>query len=252
MLKIENGKYTKLAAKVEFQENGENMVVYTDSPSLYMDMCKNDKVRFSSPVMSENILTPEQDQRLNEILSLQIPEDKLELHLSEATDYVRDGYFRPEPRELLVEFAKTKEEQSKEWFRKRHLADLAAIRWKKEVAGAPYGEFIVASDEASISKITGTIVSFQAGVLTTTDFKFTNGWKTVDAAEMSKIAGTVSSYVALCFKAENIVKEKLMNMSLQELCPDTYKYTEDDDQKLDLEKLYEEAFTAEYSNFLKQ
>ena len=242
MLKIENNKYVKLSACVRFKENGEDKVVYTDSPSLYIQMCNNEKSRFSNPVMSETTLTEEQTKRLQEVNGLNIPADKLELCLQEADDYVRDGYFRPEPRAPFVEFAKTKEEQSKAWFLQYHTAELANIRWMKETSGAKYGEFIVASDESSISKITGTVVSFQAGVLQTTDFKFVNGWKTVDAKEMQLIAGAVSNHVDSCFKAENAVKEQLKGMTLKQLCPDTYMSQEDDGQKLDVKKLFDAEF----------
>lgn len=246
MLKIENGKYIPEHLRVRYKDWDNDIRVYTDRPSLYINMCNQDPKRFGQPTVETVTLTEKQRERYNEILNLSLPENVLNSCLINASNYVEFGYFPPNVQEPLKSFAESKTEQSKQWYIKDYLSTLANIRWRKEISGAKYGEYIIASDEVSISKITGTVVSFQTGILQTTEFKFTNGWKTVDKEEMSKIAAAVTQHVNACFQAENAVKNKLQTLPFIDLFTEGKR--NERRNALNLEEMFDAEFNAIINN----
>lgn len=82
-------------------------------------------------------------------------------------------------------------------------ADLARLRYKKEVGGVvlPNGQTI-ATDDRSKALIAGARLDTMTDPAIVTDWKTDLGWVQIDAATVAVIATAVAAHVRSCFSAE--------------------------------------------------
>ena len=83
------------------------------------------------------------------------------------------------------------------------LADLAAYRYAKEIAGIAINGTIIKTDEISQAKLTGTWATVQMNPSIEIEWKGANGWAKIKKAEIDTIAMAVSEHVEACYKNEH-------------------------------------------------
>jgi hypothetical protein len=87
---------------------------------------------------------------------------------------------------------------------------LAEIRYQRETAGITMPDgFLIRTDRESQFQILGVSLSFQAGVITSTQFKGLNEWKIIDAAYAGSVTKAVTDYVQACFANEKSISDSI-------------------------------------------
>jgi hypothetical protein len=87
---------------------------------------------------------------------------------------------------------------------------LAEIRYQRETAGITMPDgFLIRTDRESQFQILGVSLSFQAGVITSTQFKGLNEWKIIDAAYAESVTKAVTDYVQACFANEKSISDSI-------------------------------------------
>ncbi len=218
LVTFKDNKFVFYSCLVKYDKDGITVEEPTNRPSELEQMVN----RF--PKMSNfriESITPTQEQqiRLQKVNALENIFDK-EGWVSQVSTFVMNGYIdNTFPEFLKNAFYEEYKEQSKKILIEKYKADLAALRYDKEIAGVSYMEKIVKSDRESQATITSTIVLFNTGVIETIDFKCANDeWLSgLTKEQFSGLAKSVSGHVNACFKAEALCIEKLSAMPLEEL-----------------------------------
>ena len=211
-VKNEGCEFYKLV--ITFKDAGEDRIAYVDSDHDHREM-------FSKSAMFTDIQikpvkpTQEQIDRLAEVNALDL--DNAEIWADSINKYIQHGYIKSAETPIIGKFFIEAEQTTKQ-----HLIDvigskLAEHRYNKEVSGSKYETYEVLTDRESQATITSTIVALQAGLLTSVNFKFKNGWKELDAVEFVKVATSISNHVNDCFKAEELTIRTLEALTIEEL-----------------------------------
>lgn len=90
-------------------------------------------------------------------------------------------------------------------------ADLAELRWSREVGGLslPDGTRVLTTRESQ-AQIGSVMACLQSGLLGgAMDWKLATGWVKLSPAQIADIAAAVSSHVRHCFAAERAVAEQM-------------------------------------------
>lgn len=211
-VKNEGCEFYKLV--ITFKDAGEDRIAYVDSDHDHREM-------FSRSALFTNIQikpvkpTQEQIDRLAEVNALDLT--NAEIWADSINKYIQHGYIKSAETPIVGKFFIEAEQTTKQ-----HLIDvisskLAEHRYNKEVSGSKYETYEVLTDRESQATITSTIVALQAGLLTSVNFKFKNGWKELDAVEFVKVATSISNHVNDCFKAEELTIRTLEALTIEEL-----------------------------------
>lgn len=94
------------------------------------------------------------------------------------------------------------EDRPLEKVRAEKLAALAAHRYAIETGGITVGGADIGTDRDDQAMITGTLVGFQSGTLTSVRWKGAGGFATLDAAAFLPLASAVAQHVEACFARE--------------------------------------------------
>lgn len=90
-------------------------------------------------------------------------------------------------------------------------AELAALRYEKEIAGVTVGGSTVLTDRLSQAMLTGAFIACQIKPNREIQWKGKNGWTKLNASQISAIASAVSDHVQACFEREKELSELLEN-----------------------------------------
>jgi len=214
MVKISSDGCSLYSKKVTFTDNGSVVVQYTDNPNEYT-LLGNKFTNLSNIVVEDVVGSVEQLERLDVLNTLDL--ELVEYWSAEVNDFVINGYIEPETTSILASISSDYTVQSKEYIIRKLTEEIAEYRYFKEVSGVDYDGMLVKTDRESQGTISATLMSFLAGLLTTIDFKFKNGWKTFDATTFPSFAKVVGAHVSNSFVSENIVANKLTLLTLEEL-----------------------------------
>lgn len=203
--------------RISYTETVNNSVVktFTDKPSLYEDMVNKNPHMFSGFVNELIEPTEEQIKRLEEINKLKLEHPYSYEHIFQ--EYVESGYMAPTEDENLVKLYKKAKNSSKKELIKEILAILSSVKTEKEQGGITFEGMTVSTDTESQSKISSTLLGFMSGMITEVEFKFKNGFKTLDKEQFIKLAKATIDHVQYCFKAEMLCKEELDSKSVEDL-----------------------------------
>lgn len=207
------------STKVSFKDSGEQRVAYVDDTTDHLNLFDR-SARYTDISITKVSPTVEQASRLEAINSEDL--ELAELWSSDVNDYIQYGYVKNSEVPVVGKFYEDSIETSKQHLLSIIGEKVAEHRYNKEVNGAKYGEFIVKTDRESQATITSTVVALQAGLVSNVEFKFQNGWKTLDTTEFFNVAKIISEHVNNCFKAENATLTTLGNLPLEELIPIVY------------------------------
>lgn len=101
--------------------------------------------------------------------------------------------------------------------RTQRLAELAAYRYEREIAGITVNGASIETDRASQALITGAWAIGQINPAVLIDWKTATGvWVQIDAATIAGIAGAVAAHVQACFSAERVHAEALAALETAE------------------------------------
>lgn len=99
----------------------------------------------------------------------------------------------------------------------QRLAELASLRYEKEIAGIMVNGAAIATDRASQALITGAWSISQINPSVLIDWKTASGvWVQIDAATIAGIAAMVAAHVQTCFSAERVHAEALAALTTSE------------------------------------
>ena len=94
---------------------------------------------------------------------------------------------------------------------------LSAIRYAKEVGGITVGDVEIQTDRDSRANLTAAYVLAAQDSEFTVIWKASNGFVTLNAAQIVGIAQAVANHVKKCFAAEQAVTENLENLEADQL-----------------------------------
>lgn len=101
--------------------------------------------------------------------------------------------------------------------RTQRLAELAAYRYEREIAGITVNGASIETDRASQVMINGAWSISQINPAILIDWKTATGaWVQIDAATIAGIAATVAAHVQACFSAERVHAEALAALETAE------------------------------------
>jgi len=81
-------------------------------------------------------------------------------------------------------------------------SEAASKRWERENAGVEVGGRIFATDERTRTVLIGSRIVAKEDAAYTADWKFSNGFATLTAADLIAAANAVGAHVRACFAAE--------------------------------------------------
>lgn len=90
-------------------------------------------------------------------------------------------------------------------------AELAALRYEKEVSGITVGDSVVETDRLSQSMLSGAFIACQLEPTREIDWKGKNGWVKLNASQIAAISAVVANHVQACFTREKELSEALDN-----------------------------------------
>lgn len=217
---------------VTFKENGVDKEIYTNTPSLYETMCNNNPAKFSNFKTANVIPTEEQLKRFEALKEVGV--EASDGFSGFYTSFVKDGYIEENAPEVMIKDLLPKfEALTKQHLINKYKADLASIRYDREVGGVEFENVVVKSDRESQSTITSTAMMFSTGILTSTEFKCENDeWIVCDKAKFDLLTMTVAGHVKFCFTAEAKLLEYLNSLPAIELY----------ESKIDLNVLFEDTY----------
>lgn len=236
--------------KISFKDSGEQRVAYVNDTTDHLNLFDR-SARYTDISITEVSPTVEQASRLEAINSEDL--ELAEIWSSVVNDYIQYGYVKNSEVPVVGKFYEDSIETSKQYLLNIISEKVAEHRYNKEVNGAKYGTYIVKTDRESQATITSTVVALQAGLINSVEFKFQNGWKTLDTTEFFNVAMVISGHVNNCFKAENTTLTTLSNLPLEELIP--IVYSENKMDMIDGEELTEdtldpiEMFESNYQSY---
>lgn len=236
MVKLNKEGCSFFSKKVTFLDNGVSVTQYTDNVSEYETLI-NKFSHLSNLVVSDVVPTPEQEARLVVLNGLDL--SLVDHWGAEVLEFVKSGYIDPTSSSILSTIADQYLAESKIYVVSNMASKIAEVRYNKEISGVDFNGLTVKTDRESQSTITSSLLSFTAGILTSINFKFVNGWQELDAAGFSALAMTVAGHVNKCFTAEKAVLAKLNDLQLEDLIAKT----PDGKQVVDIDSM----FTSEYS-----
>ncbi len=219
MVNVKKEGCTFYSTKVSFKDSGEQRVAYVDDTTDHLNLFDR-SARYTDISITKVSPTVEQASRLEAINSEDL--ELAELWSSQVNDYIQYGYVKNSEVPVVGKFYEDSIETSKRHLLNKISEKVAEHRYNKEVNGANYGTYIVKTDRESQATITSTVVALQAGLVSNVEFKFQNGWKTLDTTEFFNVATIISGHVNNCFKAENTTLTTLGNLPLEELIPIVY------------------------------
>ena len=86
--------------------------------------------------------------------------------------------------------------------KRQKLSEVAARRWERENAGVTVSGKFFSSDERTRTVLIGARVMAKEDAAYTADWKFSNGFATLTAADLIAAANAVGAHVRACFAAE--------------------------------------------------
>lgn len=96
-------------------------------------------------------------------------------------------------------------------------AELAALRYEKEIAGITVNGAAIATDRTSQALVNGAYSYSLLNPAVHIDWKTASGaWAQIDAATISGIAGAVAAHVQACFSAERVHAEAIAALETAE------------------------------------
>lgn len=217
-------KFEFLPCIVSWTQKNEVKEIATDNPSKIEQLLKNST---STPIENYTVKAYEpsevQKTRLEEINNIESDSIFKEGFIEQVNDFINTGYIdNTYPKFMVDALLEKYRAHSKEILLKNYAADLAAIRYTKEVGGVEFMGKKVKTDRESQSTITSTVVLFNTGSMQTIDFKCDNGeWlHNLTKEQFMALAMTVSGYVNSCFRAETLANEIISALPLEQLVPD--------------------------------
>jgi hypothetical protein len=90
------------------------------------------------------------------------------------------------------------------------LQQVAAARWKREVAGIQVGEIQVGTCASDQSRLTSILSAAAMGVIEDVKFKAESGWVTLTFEQLRQVACAVAAHVQACFAAEMVHHDAIM------------------------------------------
>lgn len=85
--------------------------------------------------------------------------------------------------------------------------ELAAARYITETGGVVIAGATIRTDRESQAQLSSAYTSLKAGLISSTEWKASDGWATVTLAEIEPIAKVVAQHVAACFARERRISE---------------------------------------------
>lgn len=219
MVNLANGKAEFYQCKVSYYDNGELKSEYTNNPSLYTEMVNNYKY-LSNCTVEAVTYTLEQKGRLEEfnaLLTDEVVNSGLEGQRQIINNFIENGYVDSNCPDYMKSLLSSYEANSKTILTTKLSKQLSSFKTEKEYGGAYYGEYELATDLESQSKVSSVFMSINAGLVSTVDFKFKNGYVNMTAEEFQKVAVFLLAHVQACFTAESMVKDSFANMTFDEL-----------------------------------
>lgn len=202
------------STKISFKDSGEQRLVYVNDTTDHLNMFDR-SARFTDILITKVVPTAEQISRLEAVNNEDL--ELAEIWSSVVNDYIQHGYVKNSEVPVVGKFYEDSIETSKQHLLSVIGEKVAEHRYNKEVSGSKYETYEVLTDRESQATITSTIVALQAGLLTSVNFKFKNGWKELDAVEFVKVATSISNHVNDCFKAEELTIRTLEALTIEEL-----------------------------------
>lgn len=215
MVKVKSTGCEFFKTKIMFKEYDEQRIMYCDNVNFATIFRSSNNSNITDFSRVEIVPSPEQTDRLNVLNNLDLTH--IENWTSEVRDFVEFGFISPRANSVIKTLKDSYLVETKKYLTDRHSSELAAIRYDREISGIDYNGKNVHTDRSAKASITSTVLSFNSGVLTQTDFKFKNGWETVTLETFMPIAQAVGSHVSKCFTAEKNVLTLLEAKTIDEL-----------------------------------
>lgn len=258
MICVRTNEIRPYFTKVTLTTTDGEQIIYTDTPSMYESMVG--KFSHILTVKSEPvILTDDQKSRLESLQTLVgILEEKSE---REASVFVEEGYLSPWDNcdggvcamQPLLKILPKWEEVCRAVLLSKYKDLLASTRYDKECGGVKFNGMTAFTDKQAQASITSTIIMFQLGGLTSTKFKFVDGWQVVDKNALVQLGITVATHVQICFNVEEEMYTKLLQLPFKELA--AYKNnpfeTREQEDAIDLVEEYNNTVDALEINMAK-
>lgn len=92
-------------------------------------------------------------------------------------------------------------------------AELAAIRYAKEVGGIVLNGVPISTDRQDQAMVTGAMVAFSSGAVSEIKWKSAAGFVTLDATAFGAVAGAVAGHIQACFANEAVLSAEIDSAS---------------------------------------
>lgn len=235
--------------KIKYKDDERVCEDYVNNISEYQRMVENTPTlsNFEYEVIKSN---KEQDERLQVLNSLKNIEPLLGF-TKLMGDFVQFGYVDKNYPEPLKSIRDKYEETTKAYLVSEYKKLLSKYKTEKEQSECNFNGSVIATDMESQSKITGTFISLQSGLLNSVNFKAKSGWITLNKDEFTRMVSIVALHVQTCFNAEEHCYNEIKNMSVDQLLDLDPEFRVDNISSETVNKLLE-YYNATYTTMFLQ
>lgn len=215
MIYYKDDKFEFFPVVCNFYDNGEPVEIHTTNPSQLENMCKKNTTRFSEFKISKVEPTDEQISRLETVNSLKLVDP--ESWTQQLSYFVESGYVVSNCPSFMSKLKALNTQSSKEYLISNIKTKLSSAKSEMETAGCDFFGLTVKTDSEAQSKITSTLVSMQAGIISSVNFKFGSTWVELTKDQFSVLVSIVTTHIQSCFNAEKQVVASLQSMTYNDL-----------------------------------
>lgn len=215
MIYYKDNKFEFFPVVCNFYDNGEQVEIHTTNPSQLENMCKKNTARFSEFKISKVEPTDEQISRLETVNGLKLVNP--DSWTRQLSYFVESGYVVSNCPSFMSKLKALYTQSSKEYLISNIKTKLSSAKSEMETSGCDFFGLTVKTDSEAQNKITSTLVSMQAGIISSVNFKFGNTWVELTKDQFSVLASIVTTHIQSCYNAEKQVITSLQNMTYNDL-----------------------------------
>lgn len=215
MIYVKDNKLVFYPVVCTFYDNETYVERYTTSPSELESMCKSNTTRFTEFKISKVEPTTEQIARLEAANNLELVNP--EAWARELSYFVQYGYVMSNCPTFMSKLKALYVQSSKEYLISAIKTQLSAAKSEAIVSGCDFFGLTVKTDTDSQSSISSTLISMQAGLLSSVNFKIDGTWVEMNKDQFAVLAAIVTTHIQSCFNTEKQLLAKFQTMSYIEL-----------------------------------
>ena len=215
MIYVKNNQLVFYPVVCTFYDNGDYKEVYTLSPSQIETMCKKNTTKFTEFKISKVEPTEEQTSRLEAANKLKLVNP--EAWVRQLSYFVQYGYVMSNCPSFMSSLKALYVQSSKEYLISNIKTRLSSIKSEMETSGCDFFGLVVKTDTEAQNKISSTLVSMQAGIISSVNFKFGSTWVELTKDQFQVLASIVTTHIQSCFNSEKQIINSMDSMTYNDL-----------------------------------